>query len=66
MEDKPSDEFPEHTQLPIRWWWIVLYDQVKKKKENTRKWMIGRAPTLLSSLIVVSFMAFVLGECAER
>ena len=22
MEEKPSDEFPEHTQLPIRLWWI--------------------------------------------
>ena len=22
MEEKPSDEFPEHSQLPIRWWWI--------------------------------------------
>ena len=38
----------------------------KQKTENTREWMISRAPTLPSDLIVVSFMVIVLGDCAER
>ena len=36
------------------------YSSKIKKQKSSREWMISRAPTLPSDLIVVSFMVFVL------